>query len=600
MSAVTSAIAVVLISMGGELTGRVEKADGSPSIDAKVIAVRMTFSASISDRETVRTNQSGEFSLNLPDDVERDTTWLVLVLDNNDYGTLDRVVNVPQRRHDGSKALALTAEPVIIRLRPGKSISGTVFHQVTRKPLPLARIYTHQGQLVRADQDGRFELRGVPSGVESLFVVSPGKVKSRVFVDVSERAHANIEISLAPAVTIVGTVVDERDRPVPGALIQPMDGSRLFSAIFTARSDHEGRFELDGFPIKMMLLPFRVTAPGHDERNDEMFCIRDIDRPYEMTLRMITVKPGDHGLGGLRNALAADEPPPTGAIRGRVVDSQGNPVRNFAVKLLPSKQKEPRDHGSWSLGTRHFTQPTGRFVIGTLDADKRYAIGIEAPGFGRAVIDPIYARTAASMKDADELEFRLGQPHQLQVRVVDADFRQPIPDIQVGFSDEIQPSTEFSWNYRLRGSQLEWTDRTGVASFKDLAASEGLVFVQQAGFARTKIFWNNSPEVTEGKADPIDVPLTRECKLNVKLIEMGDRDPGAFYYTVVTSANEHHYSDRPAKGKSFTIPATQLPPGKHLLTLFDSTSREPWTPVAKREIELQAGDSEIELKPFKD
>ena len=77
------------------------------------------------------------------------------------------------------------------------------------------------------------------------------------------------------------------------------------------------------------MYPLQVSVPGFYATESNMFAIRDFDQPLELTLGVAAAEENG-GPAGLRNALAGGaQVPPVGAIRGRVFDPHGRPVRNF-------------------------------------------------------------------------------------------------------------------------------------------------------------------------------------------------------------------------------------------------------------------------------
>ena len=585
-------------SVSIDVTGKIENPDGSGAADAKVIAIRLRPAPTSETRQQATADERGEFSIRLSGPANSNTEFLLLALRGDASGTLNASFILPAQDDVGLRPVDQQPESILIRLEPGRLITGTVFHAVSRKPIHLAKVYSHQGQFVRTNREGHFELRGVPAGVQQLIVMGPGLVRTRVFVDVSERPHGAIDVFLAPGGTVQGRVIDQNGDPVPGAAISSASGSMILGAALTETADEEGRFLFDGFPLKTLMYPLQTSARGYYATESEMFAIRDGERPRELTLGMAAVveKGVPAGLR-LRNRLVAgDDAPPKGAIRGHVVDPTGRPVRNFAVRLLAIQHNEQRDSGSFSNRERHFSDDDGRFVIGHLDADKRYRLAVIAAGFGRTIVEPIFARTAARLTDQDEVEFRLGPPHQLQVRVIDEQTEQPIPDVMIGLLQHGVRREPFEWNYVLSTANVEWTSSTGTATFTDLAAEEGPIFIEHPGYARHQLYWKNASGSAAGiEGDRIEMALVKESRLQIRIAHQGQRDARGLHVIVTTSTGQQVYSPMALPGEPSTIDLRQLPHGKQKFILHDANAAEPWTPLTTFEVDLKQGDNVAEV-----
>jgi protocatechuate 3,4-dioxygenase beta subunit len=145
------------------------------------------------------------------------------------------------------------------------SLSGRVAGRVG----PLAGARVSAVQLIggvrlpalgaETDGDGAFLLQHLPPGAYELTVTRArfGQHQRTLWVLPGEN---RVEVRLSDAVMIEGQVVDDRNRPVPGALIEAIP-RKSRQVVGTGRSDSEGRFVVDG------LLPgiYRVRArrAGH-------------------------------------------------------------------------------------------------------------------------------------------------------------------------------------------------------------------------------------------------------------------------------------------------------------------------------------------------
>ncbi|MGB5697112.1 MAG: carboxypeptidase-like regulatory domain-containing protein, partial [Polyangiales bacterium] len=111
-----------------------------------------------------------------------------------------------------------------IQLAPGWTIAGQVLDASTGEPIGDAEVTVTRETLglytrsVRTDERGRFELGGVVGDEQSLYVGAPG------YLDVGPLRHTASEppitVRLEHASTVEGRVVDERSRPIEGAIVR--------------------------------------------------------------------------------------------------------------------------------------------------------------------------------------------------------------------------------------------------------------------------------------------------------------------------------------------------------------------------------------------
>ncbi|WP_010587959.1 carboxypeptidase regulatory-like domain-containing protein [Schlesneria paludicola] len=475
----------------------------------------------------------------------------------------------------------------VAQQEPGKRLFGTVYDEVTQRPIPLAKLCNQRGQIVRSDKHGRFQFQTVASDFERIIVTSMGRATRLINVDLSERPSAEVDIFLSPGATVHGRVVDQEGRPVPNARIERIGtGSQLLNFL-TAITDAEGRFEFDDFPTNRLMLPLRVTASGYEERNGDLFATGAVDQPTELTLRVVKVEQ-EEGEPQLKVRLGAgDQDPEVGVVRGRVVDPQGKPVRNFTVEFLLPSILEPADWGSFPSGggKRSYTHDDGRFLVGHLEATKRYRVAVVVPGFGRADVEPIYAEVAARQ---NEFEFRLTEPYQLVVKVVDQANQQPLSDVMVGLSGRHFNQGDFEWDFRLHDAQILRTTEAGLATFDKLPMKAARLIVQKPGYARQQHAW-----VDNGKT--VEIQLVSEASVRVKLKLATSRVISGLNLKLRTENGDVRYGCAMDNAPSPTIHLDQLSPGACALEVYDGFAKEPWNAVLTRPLELKAGDNVFEL-----
>ena len=270
-------------------------------------------------------------------------------------------------------------------------------------------------------------------------------------------------------------MLDDAGNPIEGVSVvpflpypDPRFGLQIWLAERTARTDAQGRFALEGLPRSGVRFEFR--------RGDGRSVL-----PYQ------SLK-----LGGVENEVKMKS---AGMIRGRVVDRDGKPVRNFRILVnAPHERQVGEKFGSYFAGYCGigitFTSDDGGFVItGLGEPGGLCRISAVADGYAEGAVDRVTSTTLAHLPPADALTIRLGPPNHLRVRAVrDGGEARPVAGARVTLvNGDPQLDREFSWGYH----DASWedmtrgrTDEQGWADFPGLACNEATVLVQAPGFGR--------------------------------------------------------------------------------------------------------------------
>ena len=189
-----------------------------------------------------------------------------------------------------------------------------------------------------------------------------------------------------------------------------------------------------------------------------------------------------------------------GAIRGRVVDPAGNPVRNFRVQVgIPKGAKPGEPVGGYFAGYGGtglaFTRDDGEFTISGLTAGNLHLLTVIAEDLGAGEADRVEAQSIARLKPADALTIKLGRAALLAG-----------PGLPGGGQGgrggpgDVDPERGrggFQWGY----SDSSWDDSVtarvndqGWAEFPALAFGKGTVVVRAKGFSRAKLDWAKGEE----------------------------------------------------------------------------------------------------------
>lgn len=226
--------------------------------------------------------------------------------------------------------------------------------RITWKPTELppdhTDIYTAQ-----SDDNGAFTLEDMPPGVYSVTAttrVFGGAHDFQIQENGEVRGPRNVK--MYPMIRSYGLLVDASGEAVPDAVIYPVS-HELFSGEefdhvtvcgIRARSDSKGRFMFEGIiPGAWKLY---IVAPGHQPfYTDYVPCY------------------------GLRSTVVIETP---GALRGRIVDTEGNPIAGISGTVYTGMQaRSYGDEGSNYRVSNSFTSDAaGAFEIASLPPDEYF------------------------------------------------------------------------------------------------------------------------------------------------------------------------------------------------------------------------------------
>ncbi|HEX5715403.1 MAG TPA: carboxypeptidase-like regulatory domain-containing protein [Thermoanaerobaculia bacterium] len=245
-----------------------------------------------------------------------------------------------------------TEKPVVIRLEPEAVLSGRVVDEAGA-PVPGARIDLHWqaflpeepdrpvGQPIlrntRANAEGRFELRGLPTGAARVSAAAPSFVPLEG-VEVDLPRAGELRLVLERGALLQGRVTTATGEPVPGVRVGVSGAG--------AATNDDGLYWLEGAELGRQEVIF--LHPSHGR----------VAKPFE-------IQPGVNVLD-----LTFE---PGVEVAGRVVDGTGKPVPGARVELAPEYRFDPRQY-------RDVTGEDGRFRLSQVVAGK-YRLRGGADGF---------------------------------------------------------------------------------------------------------------------------------------------------------------------------------------------------------------------------
>jgi protocatechuate 3,4-dioxygenase beta subunit len=381
-----------------------------------------------------------------------------------------------------------------------RNVSGVVLDP-DGKPVPDALVRWGPMQSddsieARTGPDGAFRLAQVPDQVESVCVIPEKANLAPEISQVSQRGDQQVRITLTRGHFVSGVVHDDRGTPFAGVTVVPIvaGAGRRDLALWqrSARTDDQGHFRVDGLPGAGT--NFTFLGHGVSDLRDQAL---KLDGENSVVM------------------WAA------GAIRGRVVDQQGKPVRNFRVLLNGSRERKDSDkNGGFFAGFcgigLSYTSADGSFLVRNLGGGSVQRVTVLAPGYGEASIDRVVAEPLSHQTTEQAVVFRLTPPNTLRVRAVEEHSGKPIPVARVGLIyDDPSIDQNFMWGYHdtAWGDSVHGrTDAQGVATFSPLSFAEATVLVQAPGHARRHLGWRD-------RATDIVVKLPREAVVSGELLD---------------------------------------------------------------------------------
>ncbi len=242
------------------------------------------------------------------------------------------------------------ARRVVIRLRKGITVKGTVLDSRTKAPVAGATVapmihvlpiwVPDEDKEVKTGADGRYAVRGVDPEL-GVSATHPDYVHDLAFPE-GKTIGPNHDILLKPGVTIPFTVIDTNGKPMEGVTVYDLDNKKATSA-------KDGKLNFRN-PDLMLGLTFHKD--GYIDRKVELDEIR---RDMKRDGFVVAMEPSI-------------------ALTGRVVAEDGRPVAGFAIAAGPGKLPPRRDSVR-----RDISDKDGRFALGLAKEGAAW-VGVAAEG----------------------------------------------------------------------------------------------------------------------------------------------------------------------------------------------------------------------------
>jgi protocatechuate 3,4-dioxygenase beta subunit len=307
-----------------------------------------------------------------------------------------------------------------IRLPPGGAIEG-ILTDARGKPVEKAWVSLHPSNFedfaaladhfVRSPStgpDGRFRIENLPRGLRVDVEVQHSELLPAEVSGVEVPTAQPLRIRLESARSLAGRVVGERGEPVVGASVRCSettvlpDGSQQTRSREEVRTDAEGRFVLSRVsPGKADL---QASAPGYRSREVSQVQVPE-DRetePVEIVLEAGT------------------------SLEGRVLDSEGRPVRHARVQASVP--------GGKRFGFGEMADVEGRYEIVDLEPGpcEIEILLFERGGTTRIPVEILPGR--------NRLDLRLPAGVEVSGRAVDSQ-GEPVPGVNVSLEPLLQEGT---------------------------------------------------------------------------------------------------------------------------------------------------------------
>ncbi|MEQ1894515.1 MAG: carboxypeptidase regulatory-like domain-containing protein, partial [Planctomycetota bacterium] len=298
-------VLALTIPLGCDVNGLVVESDGRPVAGAEIFANHRNWTGHV----VARSDEEGRFHVRS-------------LAEKSCCLSARQAMHppTPQQRLEGGSGY--TYQVRLVFAGTGGALEGTVWDDAG---LPIARAqilaggedqflhgfklaeggdaYPAASQLVRSDEQGRYEVRGLPAGRQVVKVLTRGHARWMGEVEIVEGRTSRLDAVLVAGTTVTGTVTNASGHAVAGVEVALRRETGLLSA--ACRTDAEGRYELTDLPSGALSL--------HALWSDQVCAEKELRGSPGAVLRWDPVVDG-----GLR-------------IRGRVVVPGVDPLPSFRI-----------------------------------------------------------------------------------------------------------------------------------------------------------------------------------------------------------------------------------------------------------------------------
>jgi hypothetical protein len=479
------------VPRSGKIIGRVVDAQGKPipnsfvgrSTSGSYFSLNGLYQACNDDGrfeydDAVPPDQSTRLTAGAPEFQSQDLDDLIVPADGTPLEVEFRLTPKP-----GGQGLAAADEP------KQRVVSGVV-SDPDRKPLAGVLVRwgyqpTRGAIESRTDGEGRFQLT-VPDKEEMLAVLPANYLPE--FPAVKAGGDQVVKITLRHGAFALGRVVDDQGTPLRDVRVvavtrspDPRIGNQFWLTESDIRTDANGRFLIVGVPEGAR---FDFLKPDLSDKRGQIL-----------------------ELGGSENVVTLLH---GGAVKGRVLDVNGEPIRNFRVLVGFPRERREGDKldgffaGYSGIGVR-FTSADGAFVLTGVGADSVYRIEVLAEGHGEAVLDRVNAVPVNRLSSTEPATLQAAAARSLRVQARTKAGEQ-VPGARVTLvNGEVELDNTFQWGYHdasWEAMERKRTSSDGWADFPSLSFKEATVLVQAPGYGRRRVGWRKGEQEVVVELEP--------------------------------------------------------------------------------------------------
>jgi hypothetical protein len=350
-------MALVLTRSAGaaKVRGTVVDREGKPAATAKVWIAKLGYLEPPEVREGTA-DAAGAFSIEASPG-----SWGVFAVRGNEGARVgwDSTPNVENGKDSA---------PLTVQLGPPTILKGRLLDGETGKPITAGHFALDDGRRLPVDAQGQFQAPGISLTNHEAYPLCPGYDRKRILFDLTARPDARLNLKLSKGGKIIGRVVDEHNKPIPGATVGlRTSGSILSGSALWERCSEDGRYSYDG---KSLGRSGRLAAraPGYQDLERSDIVVFDPSNPIQIDF---TLRPDP-----TKGQVAAAKPITRRTVFGTVVGPDQKPVASAVVRwgLLVSSDSVPETK----------TDPRGTFRLeGLPDSDNILSVMVKglAPSF---------------------------------------------------------------------------------------------------------------------------------------------------------------------------------------------------------------------------
>ncbi|MDJ0976827.1 MAG: carboxypeptidase-like regulatory domain-containing protein, partial [Planctomycetota bacterium] len=318
----------VLLDVANRITGKVFRSDARRPDGYLVRAIPRDGTAALE----VRTDATGNFRFPTLRPVATDVEVRPLAAGRTlTLARLEGVLPGTDPHLEIELPALRTLRGLATNLDPDDPARASVFVEAPRYDAVLER-YRYvtvltQALEVDARGDGIFEIEGLPPGMYALRAVQGARDSSALAVRVGEEDLEDLRLPIPPGARIGGTVVDERDAPILGAIVHLMrvrgdgDVPERMGSRLAGSTDEGGTFVFDDVAAGLWRLEVSRDglATSHRElrvSEGEVVIVEDITLDTGATIEGQALGADGEPFDGARiSARRLDEPEPTHITR---------------------------------------------------------------------------------------------------------------------------------------------------------------------------------------------------------------------------------------------------------------------------------------------